>query len=136
MHTPKCVLIVDDEPNVRLVLRTTLQSTGYRVLEAPDGLAALLQLRKTRCDLILLDLRMPEVDGLWALYRLRERGDTTPVLVLTAHGSIPDAVTAMKLGAIDFLTKPITPDKLREAVSAALRRTEYRPAPAAVAAKR
>jgi DNA-binding response OmpR family regulator len=125
MHAPKCVLIVDDEPNVRLVLRTTLQSAGYRILEAPNGLAALSQLRETHCDLILLDLRMPEVDGLWALYRLRERGDTRPVVVLTAHGSIPDAVTATKLGATDFLTKPVTPDKLRAVVSVALGRTEH-----------
>jgi DNA-binding response OmpR family regulator len=137
MHAPKCVLIVDDEPNIRLMLRTALQSTGYRVLEAADGLAALSLLRRTRCDLVLLDLRMPKVDGLWALYRLRERGDTTPVVVLTAHGSIPDAVTAMRLGAIDFLTKPMTPDELRAVVSAALRRTEDRPAPsAAVGTKR
>jgi DNA-binding response OmpR family regulator len=126
MNAPKCVLIVDDEPNVRLMLRTALQTAGYRVLEAADGLEALSLLRQTRCDLILLDLRMPNVDGLSALYRLRERDDTTPVVVLTAHGSIPDVVTAMRLGAIDFLTKPMTPVELRAAVSAAIRSTAGR----------
>ena len=128
MNASKCVLIVDDEPNVRLMLRTTLETAGYRVLEAADGLAALAQLRQTSCDLILMDLRMPEVDGMWALYRLRERGDTTPVVVLTAHGSIPDAVTAMKLGACDFLAKPVTPDALRAVVAAVIRNaTNNRP---------
>jgi DNA-binding response OmpR family regulator len=131
MHPPKCVLIVDDEPNVRLMLRTALESSGYRVVEAVDGLAALAQLRTSVCDLVLLDLRMPKVDGMATLYRLRERGDATPVVMLTAHGSIPDAVTAMKLGAIDFLTKPITPNALRAVVSEVIRRNEDRPAPAA-----
>jgi DNA-binding response OmpR family regulator len=132
MNAPKNVLIVDDEPNVRLMLRTALESAGYSVIEAADGLAALSHLRRTGCDLILLDLRMPVVDGLWALYRLRERGDTTPVVVLTAHGSIPDTVTAMTLGAINVLTKPMTPDELRAAVSAAFRCTDERWGPSAM----
>jgi DNA-binding response OmpR family regulator len=128
MQPPKCVLIVDDEPNVRLMLRTALESSGYRVLEADDGLAALAQLRHAVCDLVLLDLRMPKVDGMATLYRLRERGDATPVVMLTAHGSILDTVTAMKLGAIDFLAKPITPRELRAVVSDVIRRNEDRPA--------
>jgi DNA-binding response OmpR family regulator len=126
MCPPKCVLIVDDEPNVRLMLRTTLESTGYRVAEAADGLAALTQLREAAFDLVLLDLRMPNVDGISTLYRLRERGDATPVVMLTAHGSVPDAVTAMKLGAIDFLAKPVTPKDLRIVVSEVIRRNEDR----------
>ncbi len=128
MHTPKCVMIIDDEPNVRLMLRTALESSAYRVVEAADGLAALALLRDTACDLVLLDLRMPKVNGMETLSRLRERGDATPVVMLTAHGSIPDAVTAMKLGAIDFLAKPITPRELRAVVSDVIRRNEDRPA--------
>ncbi len=135
MHAPRCILIVDDEPNVRLMLRTALESAGYRVLEAPDGLGALAQLRANPCDLILLDLRMPKLDGMETLSRLREGRDTTPVVMLTAHGSIPDAVAAMKLGAIDFLTKPITPAELRSVVADVLRRTEAVPAPAEVPAQ-
>jgi DNA-binding response OmpR family regulator len=126
MCPPKCVLIVDDEPNVRLMLRTTLESTGYRVVEASDGLAALAELRDAAFDLVLLDLRMPKVDGISTLYRLRERADATPVVMLTAHGSVPDAVTAMKLGAIDFLAKPVTPKDLRLVVAEVIRRNEDR----------
>ena len=72
---------------------------------------------------------MPKLDGMATLVRLRERGDATPVVMLTAHGSIPDAVAAMKLGAIDFLTKPITPQALRTVVAEVIRRNEDRPAP-------
>ncbi len=113
MRNPKTILIVDDEPNVRLVLQTALASAGYAVIEAEDGQAALERLRDTPCSLILLDLRMPKMDGMELLRRLRALGNAIPVVILTAHGSIPDAVEAMKLGAIDFLTKPITPDALR-----------------------
>jgi DNA-binding response OmpR family regulator len=123
------ILIVDDEPNVRLMLRTALESAGYRVVEAPDGLVALEQARTAACDLILLDLRMPRLDGMATLARLREARDPTPVVMLTAHGSIPDAVAAMKLGAIDFLTKPITPAELRAVVAQVLRRHDERPSP-------
>ncbi len=72
---------------------------------------------------------MPKVDGIATLYRLRERRDATPVVMLTAHGSVPDAVTAMKLGAIDFLTKPITPQELRAVVAEVIRRHEEQAAP-------
>jgi len=117
MDAPKRILIVDDEPNVRLVFRTALEATGYLVTEAADGDAALAQLRKLPIDLILLDLKMPVVDGMETLRRLRDAGDKTPVVVITAHGSVPDAVSAMKLGAVDFLPKPVSPATLRAVVA-------------------
>jgi DNA-binding response OmpR family regulator len=117
MDAPKRILIVDDEPNVRLVFRTALETTGYLVTEAADGDAALEQLRKLPIDLILLDLKMPVVDGMETLRRLRDAGDKTPVVVITAHGSVPDAVAVMKLGAVDFLPKPVSPATLRAVVS-------------------
>jgi DNA-binding response OmpR family regulator len=129
MLPTRCVLIVDDEPNVRLMLRTTLESSGYEVREAADGSGALGHLRASACDLVVLDLRMPRMDGMETLRRLRAEGDCTPVVMLTAHGSIPDAVAAMKLGAIDFLTKPITPQALREVVADVIRR-QVEPPPA------
>jgi DNA-binding response OmpR family regulator len=130
-------LIVDDEPNVRMMLRTALESVGYRVLEAADGPAALSQVQSMPCDLVLLDLRMPKMDGMETLRRLRAGGHAVPVVILTAHGSIPDAVTAMKLGAIDFLTKPITPQALRAAVADVIHRQVDEPAqhPAVASAK-
>lgn len=135
MHASQCILIVDDEPNVRLMLRTALESAGYRVVEAADGRAALSQVRDQGCDLILLDLRMPNLDGMETLSRLRQEHDATPVVMLTAHGNIPDAVAAMKLGAIDFLTKPITPRDLRAAVFDVLQRNRERPVAIEAAAK-
>lgn len=118
------VLIVDDEPNVRLVLGTALSSVGYEVVDAEDGAKAIQCLGSSgpSFDLVLLDLQMPKVDGMEMLSRLREVGNTVPVVILTAHGSIPEAVTAMKLGAIDFLTKPITPEALRRVVAEVIAR--------------
>jgi DNA-binding response OmpR family regulator len=117
-------LIVDDEPNVRLMLKTTLSSVGYDVSEAGDGQAALDHLAATKLhhDLILLDLLMPRIDGMELLRRLRAGGNIVPVVILTAHGSIPEAVEAMKLGAIDFLPKPLTPDALRRVVAEVIER--------------
>jgi DNA-binding NtrC family response regulator len=128
MDSTKCVLIVDDEPNVRLMLRTTLESVGYKVVEAEDGVRALECLRGEPCDLILLDLQMPKMDGMELLRRLRDDGNVVPAVILTAHGSIPEAVGAMKLGAIDFLTKPITPDALRRVVAEVIARHAVEPA--------
>jgi DNA-binding NtrC family response regulator len=138
MVRKKCVLIVDDEPNVRLMLRTTLESGGYDVIEADDGHAALERLRRmsSACDLILLDLRMPNLDGMELLSRLRAGGNVEPVVILTAHGSIPEAVAAMKLGAIDFLTKPITPEALRRVVADVIARHAAPPAAARPAESR
>lgn len=136
MCADKCILIVDDEPNVRLMLRTTLESSGYRVAEAVDGLAALEQLgaETGAFALIVLDLRMPRLDGMETLRRIRERRDPTPVVMLTAHGSVPDAVTAMKLGAIDFLAKPVTPGQLRAVVAEVIARNAEIPAAAPASA--
>ena len=117
MIPPKCILIVDDEPNVRLVFRTALESSGYAVVEAGDGGSALARLRKEPADLILLDLKMPGLDGIETLSRLRDAGSFTPVVIVTAHGCIPDAVAAMKLGAADVIPKPVSPATLREVVA-------------------
>jgi DNA-binding response OmpR family regulator len=114
------------------MLRTTLESVGYVVREADDGEAALAQLGRMKpgCDLILLDLKMPKMDGMELLARLRGQGHAAPVVMLTAHGSIPDAVAAMKMGAIDFLTKPVTPEALRRVVAEVIGRHAAPSAPA------
>src|SRR3954470_9520448 len=97
------ILIVDDEPNVRLVFHTTLEASGYTVTEAEDGEKALVWSGNTPFDLVLLDLKMPNIDGMEVLESLRETGNDVPVVIITAHGNVPHAVHAMKLGAIDFL---------------------------------
>jgi DNA-binding response OmpR family regulator len=122
MGKPDCILIVDDEPNVRLVFRTALEAAGYAVAEAEDGESALDRLRRSAIALVILDLKMPGIGGLETLRRLRAAGQDVPVVIVTAHGSIPDAVAAMKLGAIDFLTKPIRPEELRKVVADVVRR--------------
>lgn len=116
------ILIVDDEPNVRLVFHTTLETSGYELLEADNGESALSALLHRRFDLVLLDLQMPGMDGMAVLQRLRESGNDVPVVIVTAHGSVPNAVQAMKLGAIDFLCKPLSPDELRKVVQEVLQR--------------
>lgn len=111
------IMIVDDEPNIRLMSRTTLEGDGYEVIEAGDGETAVDLSRRSPVDLIFLDIRMPLLDGLETLRHLREIGDDTPVVIVTAYGSVPDAVEAMKLGAIDFLSKPLMPGAIRRVAS-------------------
>jgi DNA-binding NtrC family response regulator len=120
------ILIIDDEPNVRLLFRTALEAAGYEVAEAPGGAEGLKALAKAPADLVLLDLRMPEPSGLAVLRQLRDAGDDVPVVIVTAHGSLPDAVTSMRLGAVDFLGKPVTPEALRTAAATALARAADR----------
>jgi FixJ family two-component response regulator len=123
-----CILIVDDEPNVRLNYRVTLETEGFEVREASSGSAALRELADKDFDLAILDMRMPEMDGLELLESMRERNIQTPVVIITAYGDIPHAVRAMKLGAIDFLEKPLTPEVLRSTVGEILGR-HAKPAP-------
>ena len=118
------ILIIDDEPNLRLVFRTALETAGYHVAEAADGVAGLKRLRNYPFDLVLLDLSMPGLGGMDVLERIRDAEIPVPVVVITAHGNVPGAVEAMKLGAIDFLSKPIKPEVLRSIVADVLRRRE------------
>ncbi|WP_422928742.1 response regulator [Singulisphaera sp. PoT] len=126
MSQAKRILIVDDEPNVRLVFRTALESTDAFIATAEDGETALRWLDEMAADLILLDLQMPGLGGMEVLRQLRQKGLNTPVIIVTAHGSIPNAVQAMKLGAIDFLSKPLTPETLRRVVAEVLERNATR----------
>lgn len=116
------ILIVDDEETIRLGFRTALESDETEIVEAPNGLHALHSLETRKFSLILLDLKMPNMDGLEFLARLRRKGDNTPVILITAYGTVPNVVQAMKLGAIDVLEKPVKPNALREAVSEVLKR--------------
>ncbi len=132
MSTKASILIVDDEPNVQLVFRTALESEEYRIATARTGEEAIALLSQGPYQLVLLDLNMPGVGGMETLRRLRESGSNVPVVIITAHGSIPHAVEAMHLGAIDFLTKPIPPNLLREKVAEVLSRHKGGPSPAPV----
>jgi DNA-binding response OmpR family regulator len=117
----KRILIIDDEENIRRVTRLTLQAAGYEVGEAGDGERGLEAFGDgSGWDAVLLDQRMPGIDGLETLRHIKERDSTARVIMATAYASIELAVDAMKLGATDFVRKPMTPEILRNAVAAAL----------------
>jgi DNA-binding NtrC family response regulator len=118
------ILIADDEGGIRLMLRTTLASDGYQVLEASNGREALDQIRASHPDLLVLDLNMPVMDGMALLEQLKKVDPRPRVIVLTAYGSVSAAVKATRLGALDFLEKPITPADLRQAVKSVLNEPE------------
>jgi two-component system response regulator MprA len=117
------ILVVDDEPAVRESLASSLEFEDYEVVTAPDGQAALEKLHRTRPDLAILDILMPRMDGLTACRRLRARGDTLPVLMLTARDTVGDRVTGLDAGAADYLVKPFELDELLARVRALLRRS-------------
>ena len=109
------ILVVDDERNVRLMYRAALD-TMFKVDEADCAAKALEMFVGHRYDVAILDLRMPDMTGLELLEQMNHAGITTPVVFVTAYADVPNAVSAMKFGAIDFLQKPVTPDQLRAIV--------------------
>jgi DNA-binding response OmpR family regulator len=118
----KRILIVDDETNVRLNFRTTLETEGYEAFEVSSGEEAIQLLAEHSFALAILDIRMPGMDGLELLAKMRESGIKVPAMIVTAYSDVPNAVKAMKLGAIDFLQKPLRPEDLRSIVSEILKR--------------
>ncbi|HEY2973210.1 MAG TPA: response regulator [Pyrinomonadaceae bacterium] len=115
------ILIIDDEENIRRVTRLTLEAAGYDVGEASDGERGLEAFADgSAWDAVLLDQRMPGMDGLETLRQIKKRQLNACVIMSTAYASIELAVDAMKLGATDFVRKPMTPEILRNAVAAAL----------------
>ena len=114
------ILIVEDKDSLRVMLRRTLEAQGHRVIEARDQPEAVQALRTCRPGIVLSDLRLPEGDGLGVLRAAKEDDPELPVIVMTAFGSIQDAVAAMKEGALDFLAKPVDPDHLLLLVTRAL----------------
>src|ERR1700731_1612980 len=118
----KRILIVDDETNVRLNFRTTLETEGYEIFEAHSGEEAVQSFAEHTFALAILDIRMPGMDGLELLAKMREFGIGVPAMIVTAYSDVPHAVKAMKLGAIDFLQKPLQPEELRRIVTEILKR--------------
>lgn len=114
------VLVVDDEPAIVRALRTNLEGHGFRVDVAEDGASAVERFERFRPDVVLLDLNLPAIDGFGVIRAVRERG-STPIIILSARGAERDKVTALDLGADDFLTKPFGVDELLARVRVALR---------------
>ncbi len=116
------ILVIDDEPNVRDIARGYLEREGFLVKTASSGLDGLQQILESAPQLVVLDLMLPELNGLEILKRLRPQ-NKTPVLLLTARGEEFDRVLGLELGADDYLTKPFSPRELVARVKAILRRT-------------
>jgi two-component system response regulator MprA len=117
------ILIVDDEPAVRTALSRALEIEGYDIDVVPTGEAALTTLERSSFDLILLDVSMPGIDGLEVCRRLRDGGDTTPVIVVTARSQVSDSVAGLDAGADDYVVKPFALDELLARLRALLRRS-------------
>jgi DNA-binding response OmpR family regulator len=119
--TELSVLVVDDDDDIRLLLRTLLERSGLTVYEAPNGREGLRAFHARRPDLVVLDVNMPELDGWGVLERLRDMSDV-PVLMLTAHGDELERVRGLQAGADDYVTKPFGRQEIVARVQALLRR--------------
>jgi two-component system KDP operon response regulator KdpE len=118
---PTKVLVVDDEPPIRRFLRTSLSAQGYEVVEADTAKEALGQLARNRVDVLVLDLGLPDMDGIEVLQHLRKSGSDVPVIVLSSRTNEPEKVKALDLGADDYVTKPFGIDEFLARLRAALR---------------
>jgi two-component system response regulator HydG len=114
------ILVVDDEESHRIMLRAVLQEEGYEVAEAADGPEGIQAVEEGPFDVILLDIRMPAMDGIEALTEIRKISPFTPVLMMTAYASVKTAVEALRAGAFDYLTKPLDIEELKILVEKAL----------------
>jgi len=112
----KTVLVVDDEPGMQMALRTNFQREGWHVDVAGGTAEALRKLQSQHFPLVVTDVHMPDGDGLQLMRSLRMSSPSTAVIVLTAFGNVPEAVQAMRGGACDYLTKPISFEELQSAV--------------------
>lgn len=117
---PARVLVVDDEPSIRKVLSVQLGRAGFEITTAEDGAKGVDALQADAFDVVVTDLRMPELDGLGLLRWVRTHQANVPVIVITAHGSVDTAVEALKQGAFDYVTKPFDQEELRGTIESAL----------------
>ncbi|WP_395646705.1 response regulator transcription factor [Terricaulis sp.] len=123
------ILVVDDDPHIRDVICFALEKAGMTALTAEDGAKALTRIDSDTPDLVILDIGMPEMDGLEVCRRIRKRGDT-PILFLSARSDEIDRVIGLELGGDDYVTKPFSPRELVARVTAILKRAKASPPPA------
>jgi two-component system OmpR family response regulator len=133
-HTPEArLLVVDDEPNIRELLATSLRFAGFEVHAAADGGSALRLARQVQPDMLVLDVMLPDMDGFTVTRRLREKGQHMPVLFLTARDDTADKITGLTVGGDDYVTKPFSLEEVVARIRAVLRRTQVgEPASASV----
>jgi len=128
------VLVVDDEPQIRRVMRTALSAQGYTVVEAHDGLEAILKVRSERPDLVILDMNMPKMDGIETCREIRANF-RIPIIMLTVRSAEKDKVRALDAGADDYVVKPFGIEELLARIRAALRRSPAEAARVIVSSK-
>jgi two-component system KDP operon response regulator KdpE len=119
--TPTRILVVDDEPPIRRLLRTSLASQGFQIIEAATGGEALVEVEQAQPDLIILDLGLPDISGQEVIRILREQGSSIPIVVLSSRADEPGKVEALDLGADDYVTKPFAAGELLARIRTALR---------------
>ncbi len=115
------ILVADDEQNIRRVLSATLEKEGYQVIAARDGEEAIAQLSKSEIHVVVTDLRMPKADGMQILTYVQRNRPHIPVIVITAHGTVDNAVAALKAGAFDYITKPFEKSELIATIAKAVK---------------
>lgn len=120
------ILVVDDEDLIRWSLQQKLTNWGYRPLEAPDGETAISLVEKESPDLVLLDIHLPDKNGLEVLKAIRDSGSRAVVIIMTAYGVLEDAVAALRLGAYDFVSKPLNFEELRTTIANSLEAVKLR----------
>jgi two-component system OmpR family response regulator len=118
------VLIVDDEPNIRDLLATSLRFAGFDIQTAANGTAAVTAVTKSEPDIILLDVMLPDMNGFSVTKKLRSAGIQAPILFLTARDEVEDKITGLTVGGDDYLTKPFSLDEVVARIQAILRRTK------------
>ncbi|MGH2450012.1 MAG: sigma-54-dependent transcriptional regulator [Candidatus Limnocylindria bacterium] len=117
---PKTILVADDDPSIRSLLKELLSDEGFSVLEASTGAEVVEKVKETGPNLVIMDIRMPEVDGIEALQKVKSVSPRTGVLIMTAFGSSTNAIKAMELGAFNYITKPFELDKITHDVKRAM----------------
>ena len=122
--SPDPILIVDDDRKMRVIMKTLIESSGWTTIEACDGVQALEMYAKERPSVVLLDMLMPKMDGLETLRALKSLDSDLPVIIITAHSDVSDAVNAIKIGAYDFIVKPPDLDTLTNIIRRAIEKSK------------
>ena len=122
--SPDPILIVDDDRKMRVIMKTLIESSGWTTIEACDGVQALEMYSKERPSVVLLDMLMPKMDGLETLRALKSLDSDLPVIIITAHADVSDAVNAIKIGAYDFIVKPPDLDTLTNIIRRAIEKSK------------
>lgn len=118
------ILIIDDTKNIRLLITKALSPEGYEVDSADNGQVGIELFRENKYDLVLLDIRMPIMSGTEVLRIIKEIDKSVPVIIITAYATVKNAVDCVKLGAIDYLRKPFTAEKIKEIINQVLQRKQ------------